>query len=35
VLMFGQLSNRKSLRDLALVITAHHKKSFHLGLGKA
>ena len=35
VLMFGQLSNRKSLRDLALVITAHHKKSFHLGFGKS
>ena len=35
VLMFGQLSNRKSLRDLALVITAHHKTSFHLGFGKS
>ena len=35
VLMFGQLSNRKSLRDLALVITAHHKKNFHLGFGKS
>lgn len=35
VLMFGQLSNRKSLRDLALVITAHHKKSFHWGFGKS
>ena len=34
VLMFGQLSNRKSLRDLALVITAHSDKCYHLGFGK-
>ena len=35
VLMFGQLSNRKSLRDLALVITAHSDKCYHLGFGKS
>ena len=35
VLMFGQLSNRKSLRDLALVISAHGDKCYHLGFGKS
>ena len=35
VLMFGQLSNRKSLRDLALVISAHSDKCYHLGFGKS
>ena len=35
VMMFGQLSNRKSLRDLALVITPHSDKCYHLGFGKA
>ena len=33
-LMFGQLSNRESLRDLILAIEAHQRKSYHLGLGK-
>ena len=33
-LMFGQLSNRESLRDLILALDAHHAKSYHLGLGK-
>lgn len=33
-LMFGQLSNRESLRDLIVVLDAHHSKSYHLGLGK-
>lgn len=33
-LMFGQLSNRESLRDLIVAIDAHHSKSYHLGLGK-
>lgn len=34
VLMFGQLSNRESLRDLALATQALSRKAFHLGLGK-
>ncbi|MDH6356144.1 hypothetical protein M2132_002507 [Dysgonomonas sp. PH5-45] len=33
-LMFGQLSNRESLRDLIIALEAHQKKSYHLGLGK-
>ena len=33
-MMFGQLSNRDSLRDLMLALDAHSKKSYHLGLGK-
>lgn len=33
-MMFGQLSNRESLRDLIVAIDAHHSKSYHLGLGK-
>ena len=33
-LMFGQLSNRESLRDLITIIVAHHQKCYHLGLGK-
>lgn len=33
-LMFGQLSNRESLRDLIVAINAHQKKSYHLGFGK-
>ena len=32
-LMFGQLSNRESLRDLIVALEAHRSKSFHLGLG--
>jgi hypothetical protein len=32
--MFGQLSNRESLRDLIVALDAHHSKSYHLGLGK-
>ena len=31
VLMFGQLSNRESLRDVALATQAHSGKSYHLG----
>lgn len=34
VLMFGQLSNRESLRDVVLATQAHSKKAFHLGFGK-
>ena len=33
-LMFGQLSNRESLRDLIVALEAHQSKSFHLGLGR-
>jgi hypothetical protein len=33
-MLFGQLSNRDSLRDLVVVIQAHSSKSYHLGLGK-
>ena len=32
---FGQLTHRESLRDLIVVIKAHRKKSYHLGLGKS
>lgn len=34
VMMFGQLSNRESLRDLVLAAHAHANKAFHLGFGK-
>lgn len=33
-MMFGQLSNRESLRDLVLTINAHPSKRYHLGFGK-
>ncbi len=33
-MMFGQLSNRESLRDLIVAIDAHKSKSYHLGFGK-
>lgn len=32
--MFGQLSNRASLRDLIVALEAHRGKLYHLGLGK-
>ena len=34
VLMFGQLCNRESLRDLICALDAHHNKCYHLGFGK-
>lgn len=34
VLMFGQLSNRESLRDVVLATQAHVSKAYHLGFGK-
>lgn len=34
VMMFGQLSNRESLRDLVLATHAHANKAFHLGFGR-
>ena len=33
-LMFGQLSNRESLRDLIVAVEAHRQKCYHLGLGR-
>ncbi len=33
-LMFGQLSNRESLRDLIVALEANQSKCFHLGLGR-
>jgi len=33
-LMFGQLCNRESLRDVIVAIGAHRSKCFHLGLGR-
>jgi hypothetical protein len=33
-MMFGQLSNRESLRDLIVALEAHHSKCYHLGMGK-
>jgi hypothetical protein len=33
-LMFGQLSNRESLRDLVVALDAHRSKCYHLGLGR-
>ena len=34
VLMFGQLCQRKSLRDLSMAIGAHRDKLYHLGFPK-
>jgi len=34
-MIFGQLTNRDSLRDLIVIIDAHSKKSYHLGFGKS
>lgn len=33
-LMFGQLCNRESLRDLIVALDAHREKCYHLGVGK-
>lgn len=33
-MIFGQLTNRDSLRDLIVAIEAHSLKSYHLGFGK-
>ena len=33
-MMFGQLSNRESLRDLIVAFEAHRAKRYHLGLGR-
>lgn len=34
-MVFGQLTNRDSLRDLMVAIDAHRKKTYHLGFGKS
>jgi hypothetical protein len=34
-MIFGQLTNRDSLRDLIVAINAHSGKSYHLGFGKS
>lgn len=34
-MVFGQLTNRESLRDLIVVIEAHSQKTYHLGFGKS
>jgi len=34
-MLFGQLTNRESLRDLIVALNAHSGKSYHLGLGKS
>ncbi len=34
-MMFGQLSNRESLRDLIVALEAHVGKVYHLGIGKS
>ena len=34
LMMFGQLSGCDSLRELACIVAAHQKKSYHLGFGK-
>lgn len=34
-MIFGQLSNRDSLRDLLVWLTAHKTKHYHLGLGRS
>ena len=33
-LMFGQLCNRESLRDLIVALEAHQSKRYHLGIGR-
>ena len=33
-MMFGQLSNRESLRDLVVAFEAHRAEQYHLGLGR-
>lgn len=34
VMMFGQLTNRESLRELIVIIEAHRNKCYHLGFGR-
>ena len=34
-MVFGQLTNRNSLRDLIVILEAHSNKTYHLGFGKS
>lgn len=34
-MVFGQLTNRNSLRDLIVILDAHGNKTYHLGFGKS
>ena len=34
-MMFGQLANRESLRDLVVALEAHSGKLYHLGMGRS
>jgi hypothetical protein len=34
-MMYGQLNNRESLRDLVLTVNAHSHKAYHLSFGKS
>ena len=34
-MIFGQLTNRNSLRDLIVILDAHSNKTYHLGFGKS
>jgi transposase len=34
-MIFGQLTNRNSLRDLVVILDAHSNKTYHLGFGKS
>ena len=34
-MLFGQLTNRDSLRDLIVALDAHSSKAYHLGFGKS
>jgi hypothetical protein len=34
-MVFGQITNRESLRDLIVILEAHYQKSYHLGFGKS
>jgi len=34
-MIFGQLTNRNSLRDLIVILDAHSSKTYHLGFGKS
>ena len=35
VMMYGQLCNRASLRDLITILDAHFSKWYHLGFGRS
>jgi hypothetical protein len=35
MMMFGQLSNCDSMRDLCILMDAHYQKAYRLGVGKS